>query len=498
MIRDSAFGRDGLTLQKFVDRRRCRRDAGAQRRAALVGDAGHLPPAVPWLGHRRLHRRRRPPRRADGRVGVRHRPRLLPDRRARPATTPRSTRPTPSRRMRSSRPSHPEAARPPSRSRTDRWVGPRAVLYGDATTVSTSRLAVDSVDFSERRGAAVGRRTLGADAARHQRPRASPSASASARSAPRPGLSPSFGLTDFEDLNGDGYPDVISTGNVTYTDQVGSYLDSRSVEPHLGDEPGPDDLGERRVVGRHGRHPAQHQGQHQRGGRRLRRQEPVGERFRPVVLARHLRQRRLLVDQPQRVRRVGRPVRLDLRRPGRQPDQRLRCLARAPRSSGPSPTSTATDSPTACTRRPTACSPSTTSATGSPAHAVKLGGGGFESRESATGGAGLGFSLPYAEFGGGVNLLFNYDWSTYSWRDVNGDGILDQLRRASPDSIKVRFGTGSGLLPEVDYGNLADGGGQPGHRRRRARRTSIAPRASAAASRRPPTSARSASSPATS
>ena len=107
---------------------------------------------------------------------------------------------------------------------------------------------------------------------------------------------------------------------------------------------------------------------------------------------------------------------------------------------------------------------------GFTAHAVKLGGGGFESRESATGGAGLGFSLPYAEFGGGVNLLFNYDWSTYSWRDVNGDGILDQLRRASTDSIKVRFGTGSGLLPEVDYGNLDDGGGQPGHRRRRARR----------------------------
>ena len=32
---------------------------------------------------------------------------------------------------------------------TDRWVGPRAILYADATTVSTSRLAVDSVDFSD-------------------------------------------------------------------------------------------------------------------------------------------------------------------------------------------------------------------------------------------------------------------------------------------------------------------------------------------------------------
>ena len=242
----------------------------------------------------------------------------------------------------------------------------------------------------------------------------------------------------------------------------------------------------------------EHQGQHERGRRRLRRQEPVGERLRPVVLARHLRQRRLLVDQPQRVRRVGRPVRLDVRRPGRQPDAATSVPPRAPRSSGRSPTSTATGSPTACTRRPRACSPSTTSATGSPAHAVKLGGGGFESRESATGGAGLGFSLPYGEFGGGVNLLFNYDWSTYSWRDVNGDGILDQLRRESTDSIKVRFGTGSGLLPEVDYGNLTDGGGQPGHRRRRARRLRplLGHRRRRLGDRS--TSARSASSPATS
>jgi hypothetical protein len=41
------------------DRRRdaCRRDAGAQRRAPVVRDAGHLPPALSRLGHRRLHRR---------------------------------------------------------------------------------------------------------------------------------------------------------------------------------------------------------------------------------------------------------------------------------------------------------------------------------------------------------------------------------------------------------------------------------------------------------
>jgi YD repeat-containing protein len=91
---------------------------------------------------------------------------------------------------------------------------------------------------------------------------------------------------------------------------------------------------------------------------------------------------------------------------------------------------------------------------GFTARAVQLGTGGFETRESATGGAGLGFSLPYGEFGGGVNVLWNYDWATFSWKDVNGDGILDQVRRASPTQVKIGFGTGSGVLPEIDYGDL--------------------------------------------
>ena len=51
-----------------------------------------------------------------------------------------------------------------------------------------------------------------------------------------------------------------------------------------------------------------------------------------------------------------------------------------------------------------------------------------------------------------MNFLWNYDWSTYSWNDINGDGILDQLRRVSDSDIKIRFGTGSGLLPPVSYG----------------------------------------------
>ena len=167
------------------------------------------------------------------------------------------------------------------------------------------------------------------------------------------------------------------------------------------------------------------------------------------------------MDQPERVGRFGRPVRLDVRRTGRQPASDFgaspgaeiqRAFADVNGDGLPDSVYTTAEGVFAFYNL----------GYGFTGHAVKLGGGGFESRESATGGGGLGFSLPYGEFGGGVNLLFNYDWSTYSWRDVNGDGILDQLRRASTDSIKVRFGTGSGLLPEVDYGNLNEVAVSPG------------------------------------
>ena len=41
---------------------------------------------------------------------------------------------------------------------------------------------------------------------------------------------------------------------MTYTNQLGAYLPSRPVTRTLGHQPGPDDLDQRRPVGRHGRH----------------------------------------------------------------------------------------------------------------------------------------------------------------------------------------------------------------------------------------------------
>ena len=88
---------------------------------------------------------------------------------------------------------------------------------------------------------------------------------------------------------------------------------------------------------------------------------------------------------------------------------------------------------------------------------VKLATGGFESQESYSGGVTFGFSTPWADFGGGVALNWDVDMSRYSWRDVNGDGILDQIHKINnTDAPTVAFGTGTGILPPVQYGAMFD------------------------------------------
>ncbi len=88
---------------------------------------------------------------------------------------------------------------------------------------------------------------------------------------------------------------------------------------------------------------------------------------------------------------------------------------------------------------------------------VKLSTGGFESQESYAGGLSLGFSTPWADFSGGVALNWNIDLSRYAWVDVNGDGILDQIHKIdNSHPPTVRFGTGTGMLPPVTYGQMAD------------------------------------------
>ena len=38
------------------------------------------------------------------------------------------------------------------------------------------------------------------------------------------GVGPSFGLVDYMDMNGDGYPDIVTPNSVTYTTPRGGYV----------------------------------------------------------------------------------------------------------------------------------------------------------------------------------------------------------------------------------------------------------------------------------
>lgn len=89
---------------------------------------------------------------------------------------------------------------------------------------------------------------------------------------------------------------------------------------------------------------------------------------------------------------------------------------------------------------------------------VRWAGGGVETGTSvsASAGLGIGFQIFNKGYSGGLGYNENVDYPIYSWADINGDGILDRLRRDGTE-IRVAFGTGAGIGGEVDYGNFQDG-----------------------------------------
>ncbi|MCD5345786.1 SpvB/TcaC N-terminal domain-containing protein [Agromyces sp. S2-1-8] len=86
--------------------------------------------------------------------------------------------------------------------------------------------------------------------------------------------------------------------------------------------------------------------------------------------------------------------------------------------------------------------------------------GGFNTQESIGAHASAGFATPWGEFSGGVSFNWNYDMARFAWLDVNGDGIPDRLHKPSAgEQPTVEFGTGSGLAPAVDFGDFARAAG---------------------------------------
>lgn len=84
--------------------------------------------------------------------------------------------------------------------------------------------------------------------------------------------------------------------------------------------------------------------------------------------------------------------------------------------------------------------------------------GGFETGASYSGSItpNLGFEINDKAFSGGVSDTESVDLSSYSWADVNGDGIADRLHQTG-GKVMVAFGNGSSLAKEVQYGTMAEG-----------------------------------------
>ena len=335
---------------------------------------------------------------------------------------------------------------------TDRWVGPRATLWADAHGAQTSLLMNDSLDFSAAGSSdGTGRKAptrlgIAGPGLNMSFGVAIVGASAS--------LSPSWGINDFEDLNADGYPDVVSAGNVSYTNQVGDYLDPRTVTRtevtnqdltislNGGLSTGmvdvvPSSKGNTNAVaggssnkGQQGSDSGPSYGLGISGSGGYSWSSPNASD--PST------------GQNDDNRKAITTLQGDFAKDTSQPKAAIqRALADVNGDGLPDSIYTTAEGVFAHYNL----------GYGFTKAAVKLSGGGFESKESATAGAGLGFTLPYGEFGGGVNLVWNWDWATYAWRDLNGDGIVDRLRKDG-NTIKVAFGTGSGLLGEGTYGTF--------------------------------------------
>ena len=331
------------------------------------------------------------------------------------------------------------------------WRGPRENHVANGTTMRTSRLGADSVALSSGPGVASGSGTAVTRVGI-----AAPSASLAIGVGPFGGsfgIGPSFGLVDYEDLNGDGYPDVVTPGKVHYTNQRGGYLTTSTGVNDLAvinqdltlSASGGLSVDLIDIKGNSkGKTNATQGGAAGKGGAANDSGGGVG---------------------------IGGNVSASWT---------------SPNASGGS---TGTIDPNAEYEKDKSKVPP--SSTGGPAiqvaladvngdgladrvftteagvfaqynlgyaftsQSVKLTTGGFQSQESYAGTASLGFKTPLAEFSGGFALNWNYDQSRYTWRDVNGDGILDQVRKVDGGRPLVAFGTGSGVLTPVEYGDVA-------------------------------------------
>jgi RHS repeat-associated protein len=341
------------------------------------------------------------------------------------------------------------------------WSGNRANLAATTTVMRSSRLGTDSLDLGTGTSAGSGRAVTRVSIT-------APSAKLAFGLGPLGssfGVSPSFGLVDYMDMNGDGFPDIITPNSVTYTTPRGGYLPSTknpgnlavsnqdlTLSVNVGIESGLVDI----KANSKGNTNAVHGGAAGKGG-------DANESGGGVGIGTSLD---FSWTSPNASGPSDSPAAGSVANPTTTYQDQL---GQAPSDSNPT-----TPGPTSAPIQLGLADvngdglPDRVSATPQGVFAyynlgyrfadapVNLSTGGFASQESYAGGLSLGFSTPWADFSGGAALNWNVDLARYAWVDVNGDGILDQIHKINNTTPPtVRFGTGSGMLPPVVYGTMA-------------------------------------------
>jgi len=334
------------------------------------------------------------------------------------------------------------------------WVGNRANLAASATVMRSSRLGADNVtlaaDATGGAGRAVTRVSLTV-----------PSVKLAFGLGPfgaNFGFSPSFGLVDYQDMNGDGFPDIITPSSVTYTTQRGAYRPS-GVNPtqlavtnqdltfavSAGIESGLVDI----KANAKGKTNATQGGAAGKGsdaddsggGISLGASVDVSWTS-PNASGGNDGSTDPTVDRSDQLGEINSSDDIDGLPTGTAPIQ----LGLADVNGDGLPDRVFTT--------PLGVFAYYNLGYRFAKAPVKLSTGGFEAQESYAGGLSLGFTTPWADFSGGVSLNWNVDLSRYAWNDVNGDGILDQIHKIDGQAPTVRFGTGSGMLAATPYGNM--------------------------------------------
>ena len=340
------------------------------------------------------------------------------------------------------------------------WIGNRANLAASADHVRSSRLGADTLDLgagsSGGSGRAVTRISITA-----------PSAKLAFGIGPLGasfGVAPSFGLVDYMDMNGDGYPDVITPNSVTYTTPRGGYLPGSKDPGNLavtnqdltfalgvGIESGLVDIkanAKGKTNATQGSGAAKGSDANDSGGgvgagasfnASWTSPNASGPSDSPLVTGVSNNPTETYADQ------IGKTGEVD----GLPGDTAPIQLGLADVNGDGLPDRVFTTPAGVFARYNLgyrfASAP------------VKLSTGGFEAQESYAGGLSLGFATPWADFSGGAALNWNVDLSRYAWVDVNGDGILDQIHKIdNSHPPTVRFGTGTSMLPPLTYGQMAD------------------------------------------